>query len=107
MVLNTNIYYCEAVRQELDAIWSVLTGIGSIAFEDEGQYLVDRDEPMEFYREQIIPYKSALELWFLENSTLWLYIKMIFVTVWVVVFPSSTIVGGAFDGIPNLPDSLI
>jgi hypothetical protein len=76
-----------------------LTGIGSIAFEDEGRYLADRDEPMEFYREQIIPYKRALELW--------LYIKMIFVTVWVVVFPSTTIVDGAFDGIPNLPDSLI
>jgi hypothetical protein len=69
--------------------------------------LVDRDEPMEFYREHIIPYKGALELWFVENNTLWLYIKMILVTVWVVVFPSSTIVDGSFGGIPNLPDSLI
>jgi hypothetical protein len=68
-----------------------LAGIGSIAFEDEGRYLADRDEPMEFYREQIIPYKSALELWFVENNTPWLYIKMIFVTVWVNVKASNPI----------------
>ena len=34
-------------------------------------------------------------------------IKIIFVTAWVVVFPSSNIVDKAFDGIPPLPDSLI
>jgi len=84
-----------------------LTGIRSIAFKDEGRYLGYRDEPMEFYRKHIIPYKGALEPWFVENNTLWLYIKMILVTAWVVVFSSSTIVDGAFDGIPNLPDSLI
>jgi len=69
--------------------------------------LADRDEPMEFYREHIIPYKSDLELWFVENNTLWQYIKIIFVTALVVVFPSSTIVDKAFDGIPTIPDSLI
>ena len=69
-------------------------------------YLVNRDEPMEFYREHIIPYKIDLELWFVENNTLLLYIKIIFITAWVVVFPSSNIVDKAFDGIPPLPDSL-
>lgn len=99
MMLNTKIYYSKAVRRELDVIWFALTGIGAIAFEDGGRSLADRAELMEFYREQNIPYKSALELW--------LYIKMIFVTVWAVVFPSSKIVNWAFVGIPNLPDSLI
>jgi lipopolysaccharide/colanic/teichoic acid biosynthesis glycosyltransferase len=84
-----------------------LTGIGSIVFRDEERYLADRDEPMEFYREHIIPYKCDLELWFVEKNTLWSYIKIIFVTAWVVVFPSSNIVDKVFDGIPSLPDSLI
>ena len=107
MVLNTYAHYSEEVRNKLNTIRPGLTGIGSIIFRDEERYLADRDEPMEFYREHIIPYKSDLELWFVENNTLWLYIKIIFVTAWVVVFPSSTIVDNAFDGIPRLPDSLI
>ena len=107
MVLNTYAHYPEEARQKLNTIRPGLTGIGSIVFRDEERYLVDRDEPMEFYREHIIPYKSDLELWFVENNTLWLYIKIIFVTAWVVVFPSSTIVDKAFDGIPSLPGSLI
>ena len=107
MVLNTYAHYPEEARQKLNTIRPGLTGIGSIVFRDEERYLADRDEPMEFYREHIIPYKSDLELWFVENNTLWLYSKIIFVTAWVVVFPSSTIVDKAFDGIPSLPDSLI
>jgi len=107
MVLNTYANYPEKAREKLNMIRPGLTGIGSIIFRDEERYLADRDEPMEFYREHIIPYKSDLELWFVENNTLWLYIKIIFVTAWVVVFPSSTIVNKAFDGIPSLPDSLI
>ena len=107
MVLNTYAHYPEEARRKLNTISPGLTGIGSIVFRDEERYLADRDEPMEFYREHIIPYKSDLELWFVENNTLWLYIKIIFVTAWVVVFPSSTIVDKAFDGFPSLPDSLI
>ena len=107
MVLNTYAHYPEEARQKLNTIRPGLTGIGSIVFRDEERYLADRDEPMVFYREHIIPYKSDLELWFVENNTLWLYIKIIFVTAWVVVFPLSTIVDKAFDGIPSLPDSLI
>jgi len=107
MVPNTYVHYSEEARQKLNTIRPGLTGIGSIVFRDEERYLADRDEPMVFYRENIIPYKIDLELWFVENNTLWLYIKIIFVTAWVVVFPSSTIVDKAFDDIPSLPDSLI
>jgi len=107
MVLNTYAYYPEEAREKLNTIRPGLTGIGSIVFRDEERYLADRDEPMEFYREHIIPYKSDLELWFVENNTLWSYIKIIFVTAWVVLFPSSNIVERVFVGIPRLPDTLI
>jgi lipopolysaccharide/colanic/teichoic acid biosynthesis glycosyltransferase len=106
MVLNTYAHYPKEARQKLNTIRPGLTGIGSIVFRDEERYLVDRDKPMEFYREHIIPYKSDLELWFVENNTLWLYIKIVFVTAWVVVSPSSNIVNKVFDGIPKLPNIL-
>jgi lipopolysaccharide/colanic/teichoic acid biosynthesis glycosyltransferase len=107
MVLNTYAYYSDSARQKLNTIRPGLTGIGSIIFRDEERYLANRDEPMEFYREHIIPYKSDLELWFVKNNTLWLYVKIIVVTAWVVIFPSSTIADKAFIGIPKLPNSLI
>ena len=106
MVPNTYANYPEAARQKLNTIRPGLTGIGSIIFRDEERYLSDRDQPMEFYREHIIPYKSDLEIWFLENNSVWMYIKAIFVTVWVVVFPASKIADSAFSGIPRLPESL-
>ena len=107
MVLNTYTYYPEAARHILNTVRPGLTGIGSIIFRDEEKHLVDRDKPMDFYREHIIPYKSDLELWFVENNTLTLYIKIIFVTAWVVVFPSSNLVNNSFKGIPPIPASLI
>ena len=107
MVLNTYAHYPEAARQKLDTVRPGLTGIGSIVFRDEERFLADCDEPMKFYREHIIPYKCDLELWFIKNNTLWLYIKIIVVTAWVVIFSSSNIVDKAFVRIPPLPDSLI
>jgi len=106
MVPNTYARYPIEAQKVLNTVRPGLTGIGSIVFRDEESYLANLDEPMEFYRDHIIPFKSDLELWFVENNTLWLYIKIIFVTAWVVVFPSSTIADKAFDGIPNLPDTL-
>ena len=106
MVLNTYAHYTVEAREKLNTIKPGLTGIGSIVFRDEERYLADLDEPMEFYRKHIIPYKTDLEIWFVKNNTLWLYIKIIFVTAWVVIFPSSTIADKAFIGIPRLPESL-
>lgn len=87
MKMKNDAHYPEEARQKLNTIRPGLTGIGSIVFRDEERYLADRDEPMEFYRVHIILYKSDLELWFVENDTPWLYIKIIFVAAWVVVFP--------------------
>ena len=106
MVPNTYANYPEAARHKLNTIRPGLTGVGSIIFRDEERYLADRDRPMDFYREHIIPYKSDLEMWFVENNSLWLYIKVIFVTAWVVIFPNSKIADRAFSGIPKFPASL-
>jgi lipopolysaccharide/colanic/teichoic acid biosynthesis glycosyltransferase len=107
MPINTYAQYSEATRQKLNLIRPGLTGIGAIVFRDEERYLTDHDEPMKFYKEHIIPYKSELELWYVENNTFWLYISIIFVTIWVIVFPSSKIIYKTFVGIPRLPERLL
>jgi lipopolysaccharide/colanic/teichoic acid biosynthesis glycosyltransferase len=107
MVPNTYARYPIEAQKVLNTVRPGLTGIGSIIFRDEERLLDGREDAINFYNENITPHKSDLELWFVENNTLWLYVKIIFVTAWVVVFPSSKIVDKAFDSIPSLPDNLI
>ena len=106
MVLNTYAYYPDSARNKLNTVRPGLSGVGSIIFRDEEKYLAERKDPMIFYREHIIPYKSDLEVWFVENNSLWLYIKVIAVTAWVVIFSQSKIADVAFKGLPIKPESL-
>ena len=87
MVPNTFTKYPIEAQKVLNTVKPGLTGIGSIIFRDEERLLDGREDPVSFYNENITPHKSDLELWFVENNTLWLYIKIIFVTAWAVVFP--------------------
>ena len=106
MVPKTYSNYPESARQKLNTVRPGLTGIGSIIFRDEERFLANCKHPMEFYKEHIIPYKSDLEIWFVENSSFWLYFKVITVTTWVVVFSQSKIADTAFSGLPMKPESL-
>jgi len=107
MVPNTYAFYSEFARKKLNLVRPGLTGIGSIIFRDEERYLVDREHPMEFYREHLIPYKSDLEIWFVENYSFWIYIKIIALTSWVIIFPRSKIIDYAFKGLPQKPSNLV
>jgi lipopolysaccharide/colanic/teichoic acid biosynthesis glycosyltransferase len=104
MVPNTYVNYPKSVRCKLNTVRPGLTGIGSIIFRDEERYLVNREDPMKFYREHIIPYKSHLEIWFVENNSLWLYMKIIVLTTWVLMFSKSEIYDSAFPGLPMRPN---
>lgn len=106
MVPNTYANYPAEAQEILNTVRPGLTGIGSIIFRDEERLLDGSDDPIGFYNENITPYKSDLEIWFVQNNSLWLYIKAIFVTAWVVIFPASKIADIAFSGIPRLPESL-
>ena len=46
-------------------------------------------DAIEFYTTKIAPYKGALELWYLEHKNLWVDLKIIFLTAWVILFPKS------------------
>jgi len=107
MVPKTYARYPIEAQNLLNTVKPGLTGIGSIIFRDEERLLDGHKDPVGFYNENIMPHKIDLELWFIKNNTLWLYIKIIVITGWVIFFPSKNIVYMAFDGVPRLPDSLI
>ena len=83
-----------------------LSGIGSIIFRDEEELMHASTEPERFYDEVIMPYKGALEEWYVAHQGLWTYLAAIFATAWVVLFPGSDIVWKLFPGLPVPPASL-
>ncbi len=106
MVPNTFKKYSTNAQTILKTVRPGLTGIGSIIFRDEEKLLENRSDSMSFYIEQIIPYKSELEIWYVNNKSIFLYFKCIFITIWVVLFPNSKSYMHMFKNLPKLPESL-
>jgi len=104
LVEKTYRKYSEKVKFSISKVRPGLTGIGSIVFRDEEKLLNNLEDPILFYDTHISPYKGELEIWFVENNSLSVYFKIIFLTAWVIIFPSSKIVGRQFPSIPPLPD---
>ena len=106
MVPKTYSKYPMSAQQILNGVRPGLTGIGSIVFRDEERLLDGLEDPIKFYDENITPHKSQLEVWFVKNNSLLLYLQIIVVTAWVVLFPSSKIVSRVFADMPSLPENL-
>ena len=83
-----------------------LSGIGSIFFRDEEDLMHAAKDPNRFYDEVIMPYKGALEEWYVQHASLSTYLLVIFVTAWVVIFPKSRIAWAVFSGLPVPPREL-
>lgn len=84
-----------------------ITGIGSIVFRDEEKLMTDSDMPVkEFYAKKIAPYKGTLELWYQSHASLYTDLMIIFLTAWVIIFPSSNLHYKIFNDLPELPADL-
>lgn len=84
-----------------------ITGIGSIIFRDEERLISASDlHPHEYYEKFITPYKGALEVWYRNNKSFWVDIKLIFLTAWVIVFPKSKLPYSVFSELPQRPSHL-
>ena len=79
-----------------------LTGIGSIVFRDEERILTESElSPHECYEKIILPYKGELEIWYQTNRSLFLDLQLIFLTAWVIIFPSSKLYENWFKDLPK------
>ncbi|KIQ97487.1 sugar transferase [Lysobacter sp. A03] len=83
-----------------------LSGVGSIVFRDEEELMHASAEPERFYDEVIMPYKGALEGWYVANQGLGTYLKCIVLTAWVIVSPGSNLLWRIFPGLPPAPAEL-
>jgi len=84
-------FYSEEGKKEIIKIKPGLSGIGSIYFRNEEDFIGNDKKSVENYQIQIAPIKERLEIWYVENESFSLYIKLIFLTIWVIFFKNSQI----------------
>jgi len=84
-----------------------LSGIGSVVFRNEEEILDEATgDRLKYYDEVIAPYKGKLEEWFVEHRNLYTYFMLIFLTIWVVLFPKSKLHFKVFKDLPKPPKEL-
>ena len=103
LVLKTFKAYNKNIQSKIYNVKPGLTGIGSIIFRDEESIIsVAKDEdPHEFYRRVIAPYKGELEMWYQKHNSFILDLQLIFLTAWVILFPKSRLYEKWFKDLPH------
>ena len=102
LVARTFNAYNDEVQSKIYNVKPGLTGIGSIIFRDEESIIsaVEDEDPHEFYRKVIAPYKAELEMWYQKHNSFILDLQLIFMTAWVIIFPKSRLYEKWFKDLP-------
>jgi len=80
----------EHVKREIIKVRPGLSGIGSIVFRNEESILaVCHTDQMDFYANDIAPYKGELEVWYVQHRSVAIDLLLILLTVQVVLFPGT------------------
>lgn len=96
--------YSEYIKNKIYNVKPGLTGIGSIVFRDEERLLSESKQDInEFYAQSIAPYKGELEIWYQQNLSFYTDSMLIFLTAWVIFFPTSNLVYKIFKDLPEKP----
>jgi lipopolysaccharide/colanic/teichoic acid biosynthesis glycosyltransferase len=97
--------YSDNVKNNIYNVKPGLSGIGSIVFRNEEELLSKSNMSLEdYYKIYISPYKGELELWYQQKLSLYTDFMIIFLTVWVVLFPKSDLVFKVFKDLPKKPN---
>lgn len=79
--------YPKEAQKKLATSRPGLSGIGSIIFRNEEEILQQAGDKERFHQEVIAPYKAAVECWYIDHRSIFLYFKMIALTVDAVLHP--------------------
>lgn len=83
-----------------------LSGVGSVIFRAEEDILADHACSVDFYDKVIAPYKGEVEGWYVRNQSIFSYFSLIFLTILIVLNPSSSIIWKFLKDLPPPPDAL-
>tara|TARA_Y100001958_G_C21204199_1_gene530471 strand:- start:487 stop:1152 length:666 start_codon:yes stop_codon:yes gene_type:complete len=103
LVTKTFSAYSEEIQSKIYNVKPGLTGIGSIIFRDEESLIsaVEDEDPHEFYKRVIAPYKGELEMWYQNHKSFILDLQLIFITAWVILFPESRLYEKWYKDLPK------
>ena len=96
--------YSDDVQNKIYNVRPGLTGIGSIIFRDEESLISvasENENPHDFYKRVIAPYKGELEIWYHSHRSLFLDFQLIFMTAWVIVSPETRLYEKWFKDLPK------
>jgi lipopolysaccharide/colanic/teichoic acid biosynthesis glycosyltransferase len=97
--------YPKKVQKVIYNVRPGLSGIGSIIFRDEEEIIskvkTNGGDIWDFYKNTIYPFKGDLELWYQKNKSFFLDIQLVYLTIWVIVFPNSKIYENWFKDLPK------
>ena len=97
--------YPSKIQEVIYNVKPGLTGIGSIIFRDEEDLISniknDGGDIWDFYKNTIYPFKGEVEIWYQNNKSFFLDIKLIFITLWVMCSPNSKIYEKLFKDLPK------
>ena len=95
--------YSEEVQKKIYNVRPGLTGIGSIVFRDEESLISTaavNENPHDFYKRVIAPYKGELEIWYQKHRSIHLDFQLIFITAWAIVSPETRVYDKWFKDLP-------
>ena len=102
--------YPPEVQENIYNVRPGITAIGSVVFRDEAQIISQvKDEgqdPAEFKSKVIFPYKGKVEMWYNENQSFLVDFKILLLTAWTLVFPTSQLPYKLFADLPERTDVL-
>ena len=103
LVNKTFSAYSDDVQSNIYKVKPGITGIGSILFRDEEAIIsaVSNEDPFEFYKRIIAPYKGEVEMWYQKNCSFYLDIQLILMTALVILFPKTTLYEKWFSNLPK------
>jgi len=96
--------YSVEVQKKIYNVRPGLTGIGSIVFRDEESLIslaAKNENPHDFYKRVIAPYKGELEIWYHSHRSVFLDSQLIFMTAWAIVSPETRLYEKWFKDLPK------
>jgi len=96
--------YSDTVQKNIYNVRPGLTGIGSIIFRDEESLIslaAENENPHNFYKRVIAPYKGELEIWYHSHRSVFLDSQLIFLTAWAIVYPETRLYEKWFKDLPK------
>ena len=102
--------YPQWVQDKIIHVKPGLTGLGSLVFRDEEAIIakaqLEGRDLRSCYREDIMPYKGALESWYVDHHNLWVDVKIMVATAYAVLSPNWRGFRNWFDQLPD-PESKV